>query len=141
MENVLAEVYDIIMHSEQAIVEKIPTKFLKFIKDNKNDNYKVNINYNENINNQKLLKDTRIMLSLIYRDYLISKEQRKSLIEQEEKYIREKYKVTFNKKNAIANKKENENNLIKEENHQMIEYKESIIKRILIRILKIFKKS
>ena len=141
MENALAEVYDIIMHSEQAIVEKIPTKFLEFIKDNKNDNYKVNINYNENINNQKLLKDTRIILSLIYRDYLIPKDQRKSLLEQEEKYIREKYKVTFNTENAIPDKKETENNVIKEENTQMIEYKESIFKRIINRILKIFKKS
>ena len=136
MENALAEVYDIIMHSEKTILEKIPHQFIKLLEDNKNNNYKVNIDYNENINNQKLLKDTRIILSLIYRDYLVSKEQRKFLIEQEEKYLKDKYEIKFHTSN-IAQKNEN-NNISVEESIQMIEYKESMLKKIINKILKFF---
>ncbi len=136
MENALAEVYDIIMHSENTVIEKIPHKFIKFLEDNKNNNYKVNIDYNKNINNQKLLKDTRIILSLIYRDYLVTKEQKNILIEQEEKYLKDKYEVKFDRPN-IAQKSE-DNNLSVEESIQMIEHKESIFKKIVNKILDFF---
>ena len=56
MENALAEVYDIIMHSEKTILEKIPISFINFIKDNKNNDYEVKINYSENINKQKCFR-------------------------------------------------------------------------------------
>ena len=59
------------MHMNKDIRNKIPLGFINLIKNNKNDNYKLKINYNISINSQKLLKDTRTILALIYRDYIV----------------------------------------------------------------------
>lgn len=95
LENSLSEVYDIIMHSERDIINKIPKKFIKFIEENRNQDYIVNINYNININSQKLLKNTKLILSMIYRDYLVDNERKVILLQSEEEKIRNEYEVKW----------------------------------------------
>ena len=56
--------------------DKIPSSVIKFIDDNRNKDYKINIDYSKNINEQPIKKDTRILLSIIYRDYLCGDEER-----------------------------------------------------------------
>lgn len=141
------EVYDIIMHFEKDMYSKIPPKFLNLVKQNRDMNYKVNIDYNKNLNEQNLLQKTKIILSLIYIDFLCSPEQRNELIEKnkielelEEKLLREKYNPDniFKKKKTNIVEKDNEKKKAITENIQMTIYKESIFKSIINSILRFF---
>ena len=60
--------------------------------------HKSNFDYTKSINEQNLQREKRIILSLIYRDYICTEEQRRKLIQKDkeeleiiEKELREKY--------------------------------------------------
>lgn len=112
-----AEVNDIINNSEIAIQEKIPDKFKKMLHENLDVTYKVNIDYTKNINEQQLLPETRDILTLIYKDYLCSEEEREELINKHtelKKSIEEKYnieKIFTKKESGTINKLVNNENL------------------------------
>ena len=96
-----SETYDVINHMSKEMQEKIPKSFINLIKENRDLDYKVNIDYSKDIKEQ-LLKETKIILSLVYRDYLCSSEKREELlaldieeIRREEKSSQEKYKIDF----------------------------------------------
>lgn len=74
------QVYDILQHLDIKLYCKIPKSFIKFIDENRDKEYKVNIDYCNSINNQNLQRGTRIILSVIYGDYLYNKEKRDKLI-------------------------------------------------------------
>ena len=96
-----SETYDVINHMSKEMQEKIPKSFINLIKENRDLDYKFNIDYSTDIKKQ-LLKETKVILSLIYRDCLCSKEKRQELldidveeIEREEKGPQEKYQIDF----------------------------------------------
>lgn len=98
------EVYDVINHMEIEMQEKIPKKFIDLIRENRDLDYKLNINYKEDIKKQ-LLKESKVILSLIYRDFLCSKEKKEKLLQldleeirREEKILSEKYEIDFEKR-------------------------------------------
>ena len=65
------------------------------------------IDYSKNINEQNLLRDTRIILSLIYRDYICSEEKRQELIEKDRieiKEYEEKQKEKYDVNNIFENR-------------------------------------
>lgn len=115
------EVYDVIGHFEEEMQEKIPKSFMNLIKDNRDLEYTFNIDYTIDIKKQ-LLKESKVILSLIYRDYLCSKEKREELlaldleeIRREEKILQEKYEIDFEsrkkeKVEKIEDKKEIQDN-------------------------------
>lgn len=101
---VFTEVYDVINHMEIEMQEKIPPKFINLIKENRDLDYKLNINYKEDIKKQ-LLKESKVILSLIYRDFLCSKEKKEKLLQldleeirREEKILSEKFEIDFEKR-------------------------------------------
>ena len=134
-----SEAYDIVMHLEKSLYNKIPNSFIHMLKDNKDDNYKVNIDYSKSINEQVILKDTRVILSLIYRDYICSKEKRQELIEKDKIELKD-YEENLVKKYDIENILEKRKKVHEQEQTQMVEYKETIFKRIINRILSLFGK-
>lgn len=142
MENTInqsfSEVYDIVMHLEKKLYNKIPNSFIQMLKENKDENYKINIDYSKNINEQSLLRDTRIILSLIYRDYICSEEKRQELIEKDQIEIKE-YEDKLKEKYDVNNIFENRQKEKVQEQTQMIEYKENIFKKIINRIIRYFK--
>ena len=96
-----SETYDVINHMSKEMQEKIPKSFINLIKENRDLDYNFNIDYSTDIKKQ-LLKETKVILSLIYRDCLCSKEKRQELldidveeIEREEKEPQEKYQIDF----------------------------------------------
>ena len=106
-----SEVYDIIKNIGPELENKIPSKFIDVLEQNRDKNYKVNIDYTKSITEQELLKDTKVILGLIYRDFLCDKEKRKELIEQDKKSILEYEKSLREKYNPdnLFNKKKNNN--------------------------------
>ena len=111
MKIAFTEVYDIINHMEPELKDKIPKKFVNMLKQNRDNNYKINIDYKKSITEQELLEDTKVILGLIYRDFLCDKEKRKELIEQDKKSILEYEKSLREKYNPdnLFNKKKNNN--------------------------------
>ena len=139
----LKEVYTILNVMEKEYINKLPNKLISFIKENMDNSYISNINVNIPINEQLLKKDTKILLSLIYRSYWCNEEKRNELLEEDaflkcekEKEIREKYNPDniFKKSNQ---ENEIEENIIKNE-IALLEYKDSIFKKFINKIKSIF---
>lgn len=132
-----SEVYDIIY--KMNLYNRIPENFIELIKANRDVQYKVNIDYSKNINEQKLQKGTRVLLALIYRDFLCSSEKKQELIKKDKEElskIENELKEKYNPDNLFAKKEINERAECKE----MIKYnEESFLKRILKKIMKFFK--
>ena len=122
---------------------KISNSFINFIENNKSKNYVSNINPKVPLREQYIRKETKEMLGIIYRDYLCNDEERINLIHQEkweleeiETEKREKYNLdNIFKKNNIN---ENDKGKSTKTEVSIVEYKESIIKRIIIKIKKLF---
>ena len=105
------------------------------------------MDYSKSINEQDLLHETKTILSLIYRDYICTPEERKMLIEKdkikiekEEELLKQKYNIDFKK---IKENKEycNLNNPEKSSNVSLVEIKkEKWYVKIINKILDFFKK-
>lgn len=107
----ISEVVDILKHTDEKIVKKINPNFLSFLNKNKSPNYIVNIDYlNKNWKNE-LDNKTKAILALIYRDYIVSKEEKERLIEIEKEKI--------NKIEEEKREKYNPNNLFKKDDNTM----------------------
>lgn len=143
----LAEVNQILMYTEQDVVSKIPEKFKSYIKNNMDKNHMIKIDENKSLVEQDIKSETKQILALIYRDYICSKEERLSLILQEqqkrnklEREKQEKYKIDFEKRNREIKEK----NVIQElepERKSLIEVKEEKwYKTIIKKILKFFER-
>ena len=76
-QNALAEVNMILKLAEENILNKIPDSFLNFIEEKKSKSYIPNFNMELPLNEQNLLKETRAILSLIYRSYLCNSDENK----------------------------------------------------------------
>ena len=144
--NSFKEVYDILENTEKELVDKIPKKFMNFLKSNMNEDYKTDIKKDEKISNQKLLSETEAILTLIYKSYWATDEEKKKLAIKEKKellekennreeYIKKDIYETFEKRKNTN--KNNENSL---ENNLIVIEKESFIKKILNKIKNFLKK-
>lgn len=132
-----SEVYDIIFNME--LYNKIPKSFIELIDNNRDTSYKVNIDYSKSINEQELKKGTRVLLSLIYRDYLCNEEERQTLIKKDKEELKkaeEELRERYSPDNLFKNKSEN-----KKENMQMVQIeKVSFWTKIINKIKLFFKK-
>ena len=88
--NSLKEVYDVLENTDVELVNKIPNKFLNFIKENMNVNYITHINPNVEISKQPLLKETEAILSLIYRSYWITDVEKQEFSERDKEQLMQK---------------------------------------------------
>lgn len=147
MNNINSEIYVdisvIISMMPTEMKSKISNSFINFIENNKSNNYVSNINPKIPLKQQNIRKETKEMLGLIYRDYLCNDEERSNLLQEEKRELtkleaekREIYNPdNIFKKNNL--KENNEENSIKNE-VSIVEYKESMIKRIITKIKNLF---
>ena len=91
IDKAFSEVYEIIMNLEPELYNKIPKHFVENIKRKKDNNYECCIDYSKDLNAQPLLKETRVLLSLIYRDYLCDKAEKMFLLNKEELALKNIY--------------------------------------------------
>ena len=142
--NPFKEVYEILENTENELLEKIPTKFMNFIKENMNGNYKTNIQPDVDIDKQLLLKETEAVLSLIYRSYWATdKEKQEFAIKDQQEFIKkeEKKKEQYQGKDIYQVFEERKNiNKIAIDNNLMVIKKENFIKKFFKKILNIFKR-
>lgn len=76
-QNALSEVEEILQNTEEGLVSKIPNKIRQFIRENRNQEYRLNITNNEPLDKQKILPETQELLALIYRSYWATEEEKK----------------------------------------------------------------
>ena len=136
--NSFKEVYDILQNTEDELISKIPVKFISFIKDNMNCDYKTNIQQNVNIDKQPLLKETEAVLSLIYRSYWATEEEKQEFAIKDQQEFYEKQRQGKSIEQIFIERKKINNITI--DNNLMIVKKESFIKRFFSKVLSIFKK-
>ena len=134
----LAQVYEILIEYEDGI-ENVPENIIRFLEDNKDKEYV--FDYGDDLESFKLEKDAENLLMFIYTKYLAPEEEKQVLenmakmqYEQKQKEKQEQYKTDiFNSNSNEQIEKITEVNL-------PVQYKESIIKKILNFIKRIFKK-
>lgn len=136
--NVFTEVYDIICHMDEKLRSKIPKRFIKIIKENRNLNYSVNIDYNQNISNWNIIYDTKVMLSVIYRDFLVDDKKRCELKNNDRLLIEEKFNPENLFKNSKYNNEEINKEQIKDEKSLVVVKKESFYHKVINFIKNIF---
>ena len=143
-----SEVYEIVSMLEKEYLDRIPKKVLDFFDETRDKEYKPIIDVNKPLNEQNLQRDTIILLAILDLNYWCdNEEEKKELLEmfnkntelkiKEQKDLEKKYNPDnlFKKRQQIS---EFENN----ETLSMVEYKEqNIIKKILNKILNMFKRS
>lgn len=137
----LKEVYVILENSEEEIKQKVPDNFKNFIMKNMQEEYNPSINFNNETWEEDIMEETQQILAIIYRDYLVSKEEREELLKEEaeeekriEQELREKYNPDniFKKSTVIKEEIKKETSLIIRE--ECVWYK-----RIINKILSFFK--
>lgn len=96
------EGYEILNLLSQSDKNKIPIDIWKFIEEHMDLNYKISFS---NINNNVLLKDTNLLLAILYKTYLAT--------DEEKRIISAKEKTIIQKREQEASIKYNPNNLFK----------------------------
>lgn len=126
----LFEVYKILENTDEETKNKIPEKFIKFVKENMDTNYKFELEKGKELVKQNLKDETKEIIALIYKDY-ICEEGRKNLVKKDIEDVIGNYDINFNKdkKSKIENIKTD-----------LLEIKkEKWYKKLINKILKFFK--
>lgn len=141
----ISEVLVILKSVDAIYTEKLPKKFKDFLNINQSNTYIPDIDLSKELKDMKLKKETRNILELMYLNYWSTQEEKKEfmdiLSENEKNYIKE-MDEKYNPDNLFKNKKESSKTVeenVKEE-VALVEYNESLFKKIWNKILSIFKR-
>ena len=139
----ITETLDILKHTRKEDVLKISPKFMEYLNNNASKTYKPDLDHSQKIKDMKLKRKTKAILAIIYKKFWCNDDERKefnnTLRANEIKYqaeLREKY----NPDNLFKKKELEVETETVETPVAIVEYKESIFKRILNKIKKIFRK-
>lgn len=135
--NAFKEVDEILKYTDIDLVNKIPKKFIDFLRENMNNNYEFNVQEGLHLNKQKLSEEANNILALIYRDYWATEEEKEEFRkkdEEERKLNEEKLEHIFDRKDIEPIEEKKNNQLIKIEH-------ESFIKRLFLKLKRFFLKN
>lgn len=110
------EINEILKETDENVLSKIPLDVKKFIEENINENYNFIIDPNFNIEDQ-ISEDTKVIISWLYRDYIMSNEEKINTIRNEENNFK------MNEENIYNGINKKEENIQLEENMSLIKYK------------------
>ena len=138
----ITQVLDVIKHTDKNVVDKISKSFIEFLENNKESDYEVNIDYtNEDWINQ-INEEAKIILALIYRDFLVSEDEREKLIVNEkkiDKLYQEELSKKYNTEELFKNINNTQENI--KEGTSLIEIQEKKwYQKLLAKIISIFGK-
>ena len=144
------EVLDILDNTNKSDVAKIPTSFIKFLVDNASEDYRVNLDHSKLISEMNLKEKTKEILGVIYINWWCDKKDKENYTKQikelevkRQEEIKEKYnpnKIFENKNKVQEYTNATKVDTVQNEAVAMIEYKESIFKKIWNKILNFFNK-
>lgn len=142
MPKVYREVFEIIKHLSEKDFNKIPKEVIETLHVNMDKEYEVNINF-EDFQNQKTMYETKVLLAILFRDYLATEKQKEKIMAKErydEQVYQEEMRKKYNPENFFKKQQSNldKNNIQKEIN--VIEYKQNIFQKILSFFKRVFHK-
>ena len=132
------EVYIILKAMGEDVINMIPKEFIEFLENNMEKNYIFILNDNIPIEYQTFLKETLGIISLIYRDYIISEEERKKMYMEDAEKLKEVEKILDEKyeyNNLFKNKKKE----YMVNTQEIVVYEEKWYKKIFMKLRKLFK--
>ena len=140
----LVEVDEVLNYLSNEDLLKIPEDIRQAIKENKDKEYVWKYDITKELKDQNLSRDTIIILSYLNMEYLLNEEQKKlmqQIHELNEKKLEEakaeKYKVDdLFKKNKQIQEEQKKTEQIEEK--ALVEYKESLFKKLINRIKDFF---
>ena len=143
----MAETLHYLKGISQDDINRIPDKFMNFLKNNASQNYECKFDYTRPLKELNLKNETRGLIAMICLNYWCeTEEQKNSFIEHlnknEKKYqeeLREEYNIDdiFKKKEFIPKVEKTTENIDKNRLPVQAE-RENIFKRVFNRIMKIF---
>lgn len=142
--NVYTEVYKILINLTENELKKIPSSLIQGLKEKMNLNYNFVFDINKPLECQNISDEAKLMLAVIFRDYLATEEQRKKILTFEknkelqiEQEAREKYDIDVFKNNKI--KKAKDETIEKE--MQLVKYEEKWYIKLFNCLIDFIKKS
>ena len=137
----ITEVLYILKYLPKDMTANIPTNFLKYLNENSIPDYKPDFDLSKGLDNVRLKHKTKILLAIIYRNYICSKQERldydKILLQNENEY-QIKLKEKYNTDNIFKETKTSDDN--NNDINQLVIYKKSYFTRIKDFIKKILHK-
>ena len=141
--NAYTEVYEILSCLNNEEYLKIPEELIEVFEENRNLEYEYEINDEQDLSKQPMLKETKAILLNIFRDYLATPEQSQKIKKwlQEDREYLEKLKQEKYNSNVFENNKKYEkiNNEYSKTILPIEIKKQSILYRIINKIKSIFK--
>lgn len=141
--NAYTEVYEILSCLNEEEYSKIPEELIEVFEENRNLDYDYEVNEEQDLMKQPMLRETKAILLNIYRDYLATPEQSQKIkvwlqLDREhlEKQKREKYNANIFE-NKIKKNEDSAGNF--NTNLPVTIKKQSILQKIINKIKKIFK--
>ena len=89
MEQAMEELNQVLKHCTREVTDCIPKEFYDFLDRYRDKDWEGNLDFSQNLNDMDLLHDTRFLLSMVYRDFLCSDEERKNMVEKEQRNTEE----------------------------------------------------
>lgn len=137
---VYKELNEVFKYLPQEIEDKIPVELVNQIKNNMDNNYEYQITHISDFSNQSMMKETRAILAILYRDYWASEEERKEIIEEEKREILKKEEEKKNKYKGEYDIFKNQEKIEATVSQALVEYKEGIFKKIINKIMSWFRR-
>ena len=141
--DIYSEVYQILNMLGNDYIDKLPTSLYNMLKEKRNIDYNPKYIIDTPLNEQNIKKESISVVALLHLNYWCEDEEeklelKKILKDNEDKHqqeLREKYNPDdiFEK-----NRKEKSIEFVRETEVALVEYKETVIKRIINKIKKIF---
>lgn len=138
--NAYTEVYTILQELNEEEYDKIPPEVVEAIKVNRNEEYEYELDDELELKEQPMLPETKAILFNLFRDYLATPEQKAKIIrmQNEERQKNELKKQQRYNTEVFANRQEKDISQEKNEEIQIVKYKENLFKRILDKIKRFF---
>lgn len=137
------DTYVVINMMSKEMKEKINPKFIKFLEENQNKEYESYLNNKIPLERQEIRPELKLMLSIIYIQYLCDYETKERILLKEKENIkRYNEQITENIFNKKEEKNINNSNINTENNTELVIYspRERILKKIWNKIKKILKR-
>ena len=141
--NAYTEVYEILNYLDEEEYSKIPEELLEVFEENRNLDYEYEVNEEQDLSKQPMLKETKAILLNIFRDYLATPEQKQKIkqwLQDDRAYIEGQKQEKYNS-NVFKNKTRDEK-IDNEELNTLLPVKikkQSIFQKIINRLKKFLK--
>lgn len=132
------EVYEILKNIPDEDFNKIPEEVLHMLEIKRDIEYRFKLQENVEFENQNLLRETKVLLAILYRDYWATKEEKAKIVNKWNNDI----KIAEGKKKEIYNIDIFKKEKIEKNNTKMLVKlkKENIFKKLINYITELFQK-